>query len=883
LKPERWQAIEELYHSASDLPHEQRNSFLQTVCGEDCSLLREVESLIRYSSGPQSVLDTPAIAIMVKALAAEEYQSRAFSLEGRTISHYRILEAIGRGGMGVVYKAEDLKLGRHVALKLLPDYLARDQQSLQRFEQEARAASALNHPSICTVYEIDESEGLHFITIELLQGETLRERMNREPLQIREILRIASEICDALEAAHTTSIIHRDIKPANIFLTRRGTAKVLDFGVAKRVEPKPTQHTSSFSHLCTRKTDGDLTNPGAALGTAAYMSPEQAGGRAIDTRSDIFSLGTVLYEMTTGQLPFRAQAPTDVIRAIQNETPNSIVALNPKAPYELMKIISKAMQKEPSLRYRHAAEMRADLLDLNSRLETSANKRKALLVPALIALLFALVASASLLFPRVREWVPGRSRTGTSREIKSLAVLPLQNLSGDPNQDYFADGMTDALITDLAQIKSLRVISRTSAMRYKGAQKKLPEIARELNVDAVVEGVVIRSGDRVRIDAQLIRAENDQHLWAKSYDRKINDVLTLQADVAQAIATEIDGNLTPEDHSRLAGTQHVVDPKVYEAYLKGHYFSNRFSEKDLKKAVDYYQEAIQLDSNYAPAYAGLSEAYSKAGIWADEDQPENRAIEAAKKALSLDDSLAEAHRSLAFVLHRHMQDWSGAEKEFKRALELNPNDASAHKLYGNFLDTVGLHQPTCNEYQRAHELDPLNTSMTSALATCMSGSGRFEEAMQMMKGTIEIEPDNPSLRWALGDICERENMFPEALEQYEIGAKVSGRHPFLLTLMASAYAGWGKPDEAEKLLAEMNKKYGKDGWLSAVIYARMGRNEQAIRELAADSGGQCGPGKCGPGASLLVSEWRFDPIRSDPRFQALLDLYQYPESARLKK
>jgi eukaryotic-like serine/threonine-protein kinase len=883
LNPERWQAIEKLYHSASDLPDDQRNSFLKIVCGEDYSLLREVESLIRYSCGPQSVLDTPAIAIMAKALAAEEYQSRPLSLEGKTISHYRILEAVGRGGMGLVYKAEDLKLGRHVALKLLPGYLAADPQALRRFEQEARAASALNHPNICTVYEIDDSEGLHFIAIELLQGETLRERMNRDPLQIGEILGIASEICDALEAAHAAGIVHRDIKPANIFLTRRGTAKVLDFGVAKRVEPMLVEQSSSFSRFLKLQSVPNLTNPGAALGTVAYMSPEQAAGQPIDTRSDIFSLGAMLYEMTTGQLPFPAKVPADAIRAIQNETPKSIEELNPKVPSDLVRIIHKAMQKDRSLRYQHAAEMRASLRTLRGRAEAKASKRKALLAPALIVALIALAATVSLGVPRIRERLLSKFSVSKPLEIKSLAVLPLQNLSGDANQEYFADGMTDALITDLAQSRSLRVISRTSAMRYKGTQKKLPEIARELNVDAVVEGVVIRSGDRVRIDARLIRADNDQHLWAKSYDRKINDILALQADVAQAIASEIEVNLTPEEHLRLAAKKPVVDPKVYEAYLKGNYFSSHFNEKDLRKAVEYYRQAIQLDPNYAPAYAGLSEAYSKAGIWADDDQPEVRAIETARKAISLDDSLADAHRSLAFVLHRHMQDWSGAEKEFKRALELNPNDAWAHNRYGVFLDTVGLHQPQCDEYRLAHELDPLNTPLSAGLATCIAGAGRYEEAVRMMEGCIEIEPDNPRLRWALGDIYERENMFPEALEQYEIGAKVSGRHPFLLSLMASAYAGWGKSDEAQKLLVEMNKKYGKDGWLSAAIYARMGRNEQAIRELAEDSGGQCGPGKCGPGASLLVSEWRFDPIRSDPRFQALLDLYQYPESARLKK
>jgi TolB-like protein/DNA-binding winged helix-turn-helix (wHTH) protein/Tfp pilus assembly protein PilF len=472
--------------------------------------------------------------------------------------------------------------------------------------------------------------------------------------------------------------------------------------------------------------------------------------------------------------------------------------------------------------------------------------------------------------------------THASNGIQSIAVLPLQNLSGDSSQDYFADGMTEALITNLAQIKSLRVISRTSSMHYKGTQEKLPQIAKELNVDAVVEGVVVRSGDQVRIDAQLIRADGDRHIWARNYDRKMSDVLSLQADVAQAIATEIEIHLTPEEHFRLAAKKRIVDPKVYEAYLKGHYFSSlsRFSKEDLIKAVGYYEEAIKLDPTYAPAYTGLSEEYSKAGIWADTDQPVERAIEAAKKAISLDDSLAEAHWSLAFILYRHEQDWSGAEKEFKRALELNPNDAWAHKRYGDFQDAIGLHDPTCAEYQLVQALDPLNTKFTVALAACIALAGRFEEGVRTMKSIIELEPENAGLRWTLGDTYERKDLFPEALEQYQKGAEISGRHQYLLALMASAYAGWGKPHEAEKLLAEMNQKYGKDGWLSALVYARMGRKEQAIRDLVADSGGKCGPGKCGPGASLFVSEWRFDPLRSDPRFQALLDLYHYPESAR---
>ena len=877
MTSDRWQVIEDLYHSASDLPDNQRNSFLQRACGEDRLLFREVQSLLKHGSTPRSVLDTPAIAILAKAIAADEHDFPAPLLEGKTISHYRIVERIGRGGMGVLYKAEDLRLRRYVALKLLPKFLATDREALKRFEREAQAASALNHPNICTVYEVDESLGLHFIAIELLHGETLKERIARGSLEVPEILEIGSEICDALEAAHSAGIIHRDIKPSNIVLTRRGTAKLLDFGVAKRVGPEQVQETEAVSTAQTEGVDLHLTSTGAVLGTVDYMSPEQASGQEVDARSDLFSLGAVLYEMTTGKCPFSGKDVADVLHTIHERTPVPMEQLSPKTPSELIRITNKALQKDRSLRYQRAAEMQADLRTLRGRLEARATKRKALLVPALVVVFVTLVLSASMRVSRVREWIVGSQLASMPREIKALVVLPLENLTGDSRQEYFVDGMTDALITNLTKLGSVRVISRTSAMHYKGSHKSLPEIARELNVNAVIEGSVSRSGNRVRISAQLVDASTDQNFWARVYDRNFQDVLQLQNELAAAVAREVAGKLTPQEQARLSRGQ-TVKPEVYEAYLKGRDFSNRFSDDGLKKAVAYFQEAIRLDSNYAPAYAGLADAYSSMGFRLNDiDRPELLAIEEARKAISLDDSLAEAHASLGWVLHRHMQDWTGAEKEYRRAIQLNPNYARAHQFYGVFLRGIGRTDLACDEFRLAHELDPLNPPIAAGWARCLYESDHFDEAVRMMKDILEINPNNAESLWMLGEIYERKGMFPEAIEQYQKGADVTGRNFIMVALLSSAYAGWGKTADAEKLHEEL-KQGGEDKWISAFFHARMGQKEQAIRELTEDDA-KCGPGTCGPAASLYVSEWRFDPLRSDPRFQALLKKFNYPESA----
>jgi serine/threonine-protein kinase len=872
MKPERWRQVDQLFQAALERAPKDRSAFINEACGDDDSLRREVEALLAADGEAGSLIETPAYAVAAPLIVGGD----APTLLGKTISHYQIISLLGKGGMGEIYRARDTKLDRAVALKILSEAMSADGERMRRFSREAKAASALNHPNVAHIYEIGEAEGVNFIAMEYVEGQTLAARINGQPLEINEIIEIGSQIADALDEAHRKGITHRDLKPANVMLNERGQVKVLDFGLAKIARPTEQPVASDISTMA-------KTASGVVMGTVPYMSPEQALGREVDHRSDLFSLGAVLYEMVTGRMPFAGSSTSEILDRILHSQPEAMARFNYDVPAELERIVRKCLEKEPERRYQSARELLVDLKNHQrdsqsiamkaTQVATPSRSRRRLLTALAVAMLALGGLALYLLLSRAQP---------KGEAIKSLVVLPLENLSGDPAQEYFADGMTDALIGELAKIGALRVISRTSAMHYKGKKKSLPEIARELNVDAVIEGTVQRLGDRVRVRAQLVRAATEQSLWSRNWDQDLRNVLSLQSEIAQAVAHEVQIKLTPAEQTRLASAR-PVNSEAYQAYLNGIFYwnqarqaPNRDAEELYTKSFGYFEQAIKIDPNYAQAYAGLARSYhwlASRGHPFYKFYPQARA--AAQQALALDETLAEAHDALAFTLWRFEWDWAGAEREYKRAIELGA-DSEVHHGYGLYLSAAGHHTEAIAEMKRAQELDPLTLPVKYNLGFVYSQARQYDQAIEQFRNLLDLAPNNDWVRINLGVAYVYQHRYEAGIAEIQRVVETAKFDPsqYPRGYLAWAYAESGKSGEALRMLDELKalaKQYPVLTIEIARTYAVLGEKDRAIDWL--ERAYQARTYRL-----LLINCFpEFDGLRSDPRWKALLRRLNFPE------
>jgi eukaryotic-like serine/threonine-protein kinase len=756
---------------------------------------------------------------------------------GKTLGHYQVTGRLGKGGMGEVYQAKDLKLGRDVAIKVLPEEFARDADRVTRFQREAKLLASLNHAHICTIHDIDEHAGQHFIAMELIEGQTLKQRMLGRQLDVDEILTVALEIADGLEAAHAKGIIHRDIKTTNIFITAAGHAKILDFGLAKLAPEGLTGNAGDgASRLSTQTAAEQLTGPGMAVGTVAYMSPEQALGRELDARTDLFSLGVVLYEMATGKLPFRGDTALAQFDSLLHQAPTSAVRLNPDVPDALERIINKAIEKDRQVRYQSARDLLVDLKRLKRELDSG--------------------RAASV------------SGVASPPRLPSLAVLAFTNMSADKENEYFCDGLSEELINALSHIQDLRVAARTSAFAFKGKEIDIRDVGEKLNVSTVLEGSVRKSGQRLRITAQLINIEDGYHIWSGQFDREMKDIFDIQEEIALTIVDQLKLKLVKGEKEKIL-KRSTENHEAYELYLKGRYFWYRRYEKGMQRGLQYFQQAIEKDPGYALPHVGIADTFAILGLFGfmPPHQAFARAKASAKKALEIDPDVAEAYATLGWIATFYDWDWPAAESHFLKAIQMKPEYALAHHWRGVYLSLMGRFDDAIREMRKACELEPLEPANPSHLGSVLYMARHFDESKVELRKVIESDPDFWVAYWHYSLNLLAEKKWEEAIATLHKLVELTAGSALALSFLGFAYGSAGMKDEANKILERLDglaKERYVGFLLRATVWQGLGEKNNAIENT------EKAYLEREPLLATIKASPLFDSYRLEPRYQELL-------------